>query len=522
MTAPGGSAANVDAELGAPEGVADAVAWATAASDGLGLTDSANAVRFARLYGEIARYLTDAERWIFWCGERWELDTAGHHRALALTLGVVREIRREAEEASDEPPEGGGDSPLVRLAKHATASESVARRAATLRAAETLPELQARLTDFDANDRELVCGPDVVTLDRPAPRRPAVTTRPVSHVDRVTRTTRAHYRPEILVGPPPAQVADYLATFLPDEERRRLLFKTLGSCLVGGNAQRLFIIIQGPSTTGKTQLVEALLETLGPDYATAGSASVFRGNLDDRGRPDILKAVARRVAFFSEASQAWELHGDRVKDLTGGGTITARLFRENEYRDVRPAFTPVLVTNVLPRIVGADAALRRRMVVFDFTHTPLVEDPEIRDRFVRSPEVHEWLLARLITGYEEAARDGLADVIVAQGLTTMNAFDNLTHLGSFFRWLTDTDQLTAVDTNAYGVKSTYVPLKSMYDRYALWVKDYGAQRDRAEKLNYDDFNAQLRSSGWRSTKSGVHRWEGWRLSTLLSLYASDA
>ena len=146
---------------------------------------------------------------------------------------------------------------------------------------------------------------------------------------------------------------------------------------------------------------------------------MFRGNQDDRPRPDILKAVSRRLVFFSEASKAWELHGDRVKDLTGGGTITARRMRSDEFEDVRPRFTPVLVTNSLPRIIGRDPALLRRMLVFNFTNRPDVEDPSVRDRFVRDPAVHDWLVTRLVSGWEESQREGLADVAVRQGLATM-------------------------------------------------------------------------------------------------------
>ena len=108
--------------------------------------------------------------------------------------------------------------------------------------------------------------------------------------------------------------------------------------------------------------------------------------------------------FFSEASKAWELHGDRVKDLTGGGTITARRMRSDEFEDVRPRFTPVLVTNSLPRIIGRDPALLRRMLVFNFTNRPDVEDPSVRDRFVRDPAVHDWLPSDLFHAAEWTKR----------------------------------------------------------------------------------------------------------------------
>lgn len=489
----------------------------------LGQTDAANAERFRVLYQNIARYLKDRERWLLWSGTRWTLDTPSDLKTLALTLGVVRKIREEAQALDDQPGANGGLSDQERHLRHAAASEAFARRQATVRSAAALTELQLVSTDLDTRLGVINCGGQLLILDditeKPGnKRRVNLTTRPVRRDDMITYQTDTRYNPDILENPP-WLVTDYLSTFIPDEARQKMIFKALGSCLVGGNQHRMFIIIQGKSTTGKTQLAEALLATLGADYATIASASVFRGHQDDKPRPDILKAVSKRIAIFSEASKAWELHADRVKDLTGGGTITARLMRENEYVEVKPNFTPVLITNALPKIVGADPALLRRMLVFEFDQRPLVEDPTIRDRFVNSPDVHEWLLARLVRGYVESVEETLADVIVAQGLTTMGAFESLTHLGSFFRWLTDTDQLLAVsdeDQGTYGIKSTYVTLKDMYDRYAFWVKEYGAQRDRHEKLDYESFNEQLKNNGWERTKSGSWRWVGKQLIPLAS------
>jgi phage/plasmid-associated DNA primase len=483
-------------------------------NDALGTTETANGLRFAQLFGEIARYAEDEERWVLWNGTRWELDSPGSLRAFGLTLGVVRAIREEALDASDEPGPNNSPSPRALLLKHAARSESVASRRATLAAAAGIPELQTTVEHFDSDHTLLGCDDQVLDL-----RGKVVQVRPVRRADMLTRTTGVRYNPARLAEDPPPLMRRYIDTFIQDPIRERLLFKALGTCLVGGNSHRLFIIIQGESTTGKTQLVEAIYSALGRDYATIGTASVFRGNLDDKPRPDILKAISRRVAFFSEASKAWELHADRVKDLTGAGTITARRMRSNDFIDVKPNFTPVLVTNALPRIIGADDAVLRRMLLFDFNHRPTLEDTTIRDKFVNSVEVREWLLARLVRGYEESVMYGIQDILVAQGIATMNGFDNLTHLGAFLRWLVDTDQLVQIpeEERGYGVKSTYATLKETYDRYSLWVKDYGSKKDSAEKLDYESFNDQLRNNGWERIKSGAWRWEGKRLMSLLTL-----
>lgn len=491
-------------------------------------TDAGNAERFAQLFKHITRYLTDLERWVLWNGNRWELDVPGDLKTFALTLGVTRLIRHEATLLPD-VAEGNGISPQERHQRFAAASEAISRRQAMVRSAAALPELQALSTDFDVRKDVIACEGRLlllgdITENKAGKKKVQISDRPLRRDDMIMYHTKVCYRPEVLDDPPPLARL-YLETFIPDEIKQKMIFKTLGACLVGGNEHRLFVIIQGESTTGKTQLAEAIYATLGKDYATVATASVFRGNQDDKPRPDILKAVPKRIAIFSEASKAWELHADRVKDLTGGGTISARLMRENEFVDVKPNFTPILVTNALPKIVGADPALMRRMLVFEFNRKPFTEDPTIRDKFVNDPSVHEWLLARMVQGYVESVEEGLSDVIVAQGLATMEAFDNLTHLGSFVRWLTDTDQLSMLsgeEQAAYGVKSTYVSLKEMYDRYSFWVKEYATKRDQHEKLDYESFNDQLKNNGWERVKSGSWRWVGKRLISLHSWQYQEA
>lgn len=489
----------------------------------LRLTETADAERMRDLYVGVIRWVTDVERWAVWNGERWQYDLIGDLKVFALVQGVTNRLRVEALSASDEPGAGPGNmSPRALINRHALATEAVSTRRAIMRAAAALPELQALSTDFDSDHNVIACADTLLTLGK------TTTTRPVRRSDMLMSTARTSYDPNILDAPPSA-ITEYLTTFIRskntpagefDKVTERLLFKTLGVCLLGGNPHRLFVIIQGESTTGKTQLAEAITEMLGPEYATTGSASVFRGNLDDRPRPDILKALSKRIAFFSEASKAWELHGDRVKDLTGGGTVSARGMHSNEFIDVRPNFTPVLVTNTLPRITGRDPALLRRMIVFEFNNRPVVEDATIRDRFVHDPAVHKWLLARMIRGLEDAETEGMSDVITSQGLATMTAYESLTHIGSFFQWLGDTDQIERVgldEQKVYGVKSTYATLEAMYSRYSYWVKEFGDRKDNHEKYSYAEFNQQLINQGWERKKSGKWRWVGYRLKSLATL-----
>jgi hypothetical protein len=99
------------------------------------------------------------------------------------------------------------------------------------------------------------------------------------------------------------------------------------------------------------------------------------------------------------------------------------------------------------------------------------------------------------------------------GAYTVKSFDETTHLGEFFEWLSDSGQLKVLDEveqSAYGVKSTYVSVKAMHERYVLWVSGHGNKQDKHDALNYKEFNAQLRGNyGWVSENTnGRLRWVG--------------
>lgn len=350
-------------------------------------------------------------------------------------------------------------------------------------------------------------------------RKNGVHPRDITAEDMVTMTTGVPYEPQILARPP-KPILEYHQTFMPDGERARLFYKILGSSLLGGNKNRLFVIMKGKSTTGKSQIMEAMEAALG-DYVGTGSPSVFRGNLDDKARPDIIALLKKRIALFNEASDAWELHGDRVKDLTGGGKTAVRNLYQGDIITVRPQFTPVILTNEMPRIVGVDSGTKRRLLVIAFEHSlpaGTVEDPDIKQRFIEDENVQKWLLARLVQGYVEATREGIDDALIAFSLDTLNAFVELTNTGAFLSWLEDTGQLRKLsedEQKAGRIKSTYPPLDMMYDRYKYWALNRGGRRDKFDYLDYGDFNKDLKANhGWTTVKSGVHRWEGVQLSMM--------
>jgi putative DNA primase/helicase len=467
--------------------------------DDVNATDTGNAKRFVNRFRDVVRYSPENELWYVWNGTHWEPDVLG--KAFALTAAVLRDIRDEALAAADEPGEGGL-SPRQRLLAHATRTESEGARRRMLSVAPEDPRIVVRADDLDPNDDVITCPNGAVNLltGELRPNRPA---------DMSTACTLASYAE----GAKSGELNRYLDTFVPDPVDQDVLFALLGTALRGGNHCRMLPILLGGTTSGKSQLMAAIARLL-RGYATAVNVSVFRGNLDDKPRPDLVKAMFTRIAYATEASKVWELHADQVKRLTGGDSIPYRdLYGKGV--EATPRFTPVIVTNAMPRVKGADEAFKRRMIVFTFEHSlpSRDEDPNIKDRFIKDERCLAAILARLVAGarsplFAHGIKWDLIPTKFVHG--TMDSFEELDNIAEFLRWMVELGHLSPanpVETPAVQCAKA----SDLHAWYTHWVKKHGDKTDRDSQLSLRDFCGQLRTRGWESAKAAGVRWLGWRL-----------
>lgn len=492
MTAPSGSP--VADEPRAPLSVSDVLA--ANAEDDVRLTDRGSGRRFAELYRDAVRYVVDRGEWIVRDGLHWRPDPAGLV-VFGLTGGVIRAIRNEAERLEGDD----ADDLRERYGAFAHRSESEGARLRMISSAREHSEITAYEDDLDADLDDVAAPNGVVNLLTGE-------LRDVRPGDICTRATSVAYDPDA-TSP---LLDQYLETFVPDPEDQEVLFAVLGTCLRGGNPTRLFPVFIGGTTSGKSQLIAALDRLLG-DYICTVNASVFRGNLDDKPRPDLVRAMHHRIAYAVEASKIWELHADQVKRITGGDEIP---YRDLYSRSVekKPRFTPLIVTNEMPRIKGADQALRRRMLVvsFDRSLPPELEDTRVRDRFVHDDACLRALLARVVAGARSKLLvDGIRWSLMPKKYaeTTLDSFGKLDHIDLFLEWLRDEEVLVAAEAEA--PLSHCARTSELHKWYKRWLKEHGNRQDRAEDLSLDEFVQALRGRGWTAKRSNGTRWVGVKL-----------
>ena len=457
-------------------------------SEDYSLSDAGMAMYMVEQLQDRIRFVTDDNRWLWWNEQVWEPDTPSQSRMIGAALMAIRLKRVEIMSWDDE-----GDQRTNAL-QVLTRFESLGKLKAMIEIARTVSTVQVDADALDAQAHLICVKNGMVDLNTGVLREhdpAALCTRmiPYDYDDRAAKESPL--------------LKQYLETFVPVDEDQRFVFAVLGDSLHMGNKRRWLPIFWGGTTSGKSQLFGALHKLLGPYICTIGSG-VFRANLDDKPRPDLVMAMYTRVAYAQEASKAWALHADQIKRLTGNDTLPYRNLYSGMVNKT-PRFTPLLVTNEMPRITNADEALKRRILAIHFDQTVSVEreDPTIRERFITDEGVMKGLLALLVAGARDPIISEPPERFI---LATMRAREGMDHVDEFLEWMKEDGWVVDVPDNTPGTQC--VKAKDLYRVYTNWVKTYADTVDKRDVLGLMQFNQALTQREWIAGASAGKRWLG--------------
>jgi len=351
-------------------------------------TDIGLAERMVALCGCDLAWTPALGGWLTWDGRRWvrdESETAG----LAAMKATVRTVV---------PSEA-----MLGDTKEAGASRAWVTRAQAMKIMRPAVELSKSEPGIPVPGDQWDADPALISVANGTLELTAAGAKLREHRrgDRLTRVARAEYR-EQATGPAWGR---FVREVMPDPDVRAYVQRLAGYALVGGNPHRVLVVLLGPTSTGKSTLLESVVHALG-DHAGAFDLGLFRASKDGGApRADLVDALPRRLIVTTEASDRWELHADAIKRLTGNDTQKARTLYARTSVERRPAFLPIIATNSAPRILGADTALWRRLVVIPFDATVVNEDEHLGERLrtEESATVMRWM----VDGYDMYAAEGL-------------------------------------------------------------------------------------------------------------------
>jgi putative DNA primase/helicase len=247
-----------------------------------------------------------------------------------------------------------------------------------------------------------------------------------------------------------------LQRIMPAEGQIEYYQRMCGYMLTGSVTEQVFFFEHGEGQNGKST-VTATHEYIMGDYAWRASSSLFleaRNATND----DNLKAglPGKRMVIGSEIPTSCQLAEGRIKDLTGGDSVNARLLF-NEAFNFMPVCKLVFYGNNKPNIRGTDDGIWRRIrfIPFDVQIPEEERNIHIQEQLrAEAPGILNWM----IRGCLEWQKHGLsAPECVLAATQAYRAEEN--HV------------LTFVDDECK--REGEISKASLYSAYQMWAESHG-------------------------------------------------
>ena len=273
-----------------------------------------------------------------------------------------------------------------------------------------------------------------------------------------------------------------------DVEFQRYLQRVAGYCLTGETREHAVFFVYGPGGNGKSVFSNTLAYVMG-DYARSAPMSTFVASNNDKHPTDLAMLAGARLVVTGETEHGQRWAEAKLKQLTGGDTITAR-FQRQDFFEYKPQLKLLATGNTQPELRSVDAAMRRRLQLIPFT---LPVPPERMDKQLEEKLRAEadGILAWAIEGCLEWQRLGGLGVPEVVRVASENYFEEQ---DSLQEWLSDCCDVGAAYRELPG------ELFASWQKWAEKAGEFtGTKKALGQKLEQAGF-AKARANGvkWRS------------------------
>ena len=348
--------------------------------------DSERAQRFVKLFADELRYVHAWEKWLLWNGSRWVVDVDGAVFRKAQQLPPLLMV--EASELEDVEKRNKAWGQAIRAGDKAKieAMVSLARH-----------DMGASPTLFDSDPMLLGVSNGVVDLRNGAFRN-------ARKEDYIIKQAGTAYD---LGASSPAWDRFLLRIFDGDSELVSFIQRAIGYSLTGCISEQCLFFLFGTGSNGKSTLAECLQDLFG-DYALKTASSLY--TLDKHGKEPadaIARLVGKRFVTGSETEEGDDLAESRVKDITGGDTLTGRELYCPAF-NFKPSHKLWIYGNHRPNVRGNDHGIWRRLklVPFRVQISESEKDPDMAKKLrAEGPGILNWA----IKGCLDWQRQGLGE-----------------------------------------------------------------------------------------------------------------
>jgi putative DNA primase/helicase len=331
-----------------------------------GPTEDGMALALVVRHGHELRYCPQRGNWLSWNGHVWAWDDGETHREM------IRSLARELPE----------EKPWHMFKRRAMSASGVAGI--------------ARLAQSDAR---------VVTSFASLDAKPYEMNTPAGIIDLRTGLTRAadpaglHTRTTACAPDASLDASMWLMflsqTFGNNAELVSYLQRLVGYSAIGQVRSHVLPFAYGFGGNGKGVFLEAASGVLG-DYATTAPVGFLMKQTHTGHETEIARLAGARMVLCSEVNEGDRFDEAKVKQLTGGDTLTARFMRADHF-SFRPTHQLWLMGNHKPEVRSGGRAFWRRLRLIPFLHEVpeerVVEDLQgvlVRDH---GPALLAWIVA---------------------------------------------------------------------------------------------------------------------------------
>ena len=341
-------------------------------------SDDALALAYSTRHDGEVVFVPALGRWLRWNGHKWAEDDT------LTVFDLVRAVCRSAGARAEADGKGVGG---LTLARSLCSARTIANAE---RIARSDPRHVRRIEEFDADPWALNTPSGIVDLRTGAMKAPLAD-------DLHSKATA--------VGPNGEcpRWLQFLKQITQDNTPLvDYLQRWAGYTLTGLIRDHAFLFAWGPGGNGKSVLLGTVAAVLG-DYATTAMADVFTVARSEQHPTHLASLRGARMVLVSETEEGRPWAESRIKSLTGGDRISARVMRGDPF-EFSPTFKLWIAGNHRPVLRNPDPALRRRLQLVPLTFVPPRPDVLLSEAL---REEMPGILAWAIRGCLAWQRDGL-------------------------------------------------------------------------------------------------------------------
>jgi putative DNA primase/helicase len=432
-------------------------------------TDMGNGERMAHRYAHKIRYCHPWQKWLLWDGKRWKVDKTGAiHR---VAKNVVRKMYGEAKTLAD-------DDKRKQLVHHALACEARAARNNMIDAAATEPGIPVLPEDLDSD-------PWAFNVQN-------------GTIDLRTGDLQIHRQDDMITQlcpvefDPGATCPTWLATldlfFAGDRKLIAYWQRLCGYALAGVIRDHILPIAYGVGSNGKSTILGALMDVMGPDYAMKAPRNLLMAKQQETHPTDQADLFGKRLVVAIETESGRRIDEVLIKELTGGDRIRARRMRE-DFWEFSPTHTLMMATNHRPVVKGTDHGIWRRLKLIPFTVT-MPDDKADKAVPEKLKAEAPGILAWMVRGCLAWQQIGLEEPDSVK-LSTAEYRSEQDVVGSFLA------ERTLVDS------TLSAKCGEVYAAYKEWAESSGER-----VITMTQFGLTMRERGFASVKNGSKFYQG--------------